>query len=1555
MADQGRQKASARKTGAKKTTTRKKKAAKKTTGKAARKPASKKVEQPDPSPQVPRDYPDDNNVNGDGFPVVGIGASAGGLEALKSFFTTMPPTSGMAFVVVTHQDPNHKSLLDELLARFTTMPVQRAEEGMNVLPDHVYVIPENKELSLVAGNLHLEEPAAPRGNRKPVDSFLRSLAVDQGDGSIAVILSGTGSDGTLGVKDIKQAGGIVVVQDSLSAKYTGMPESAAATGLVDLEMAPEQMPEMLIELVARMAELARQKADGRADKELASRIERVFQIVDKYTGHDFNNYKLNTLVRRVERRMAVNCFEDLEAYIKFLKGNEKEARALFKDVLIGVTSFFRDPDAFTFLEENVIPRIMSTGDRDVPVRVWVAGCATGEEAYSLAILFKEYMTRHQGSRSVQLFATDIDDEAIAVARQGSYPDSIEVDVNPDRLASYFTKQEGRHVIRPFLREMIVFAQHNLVKDPPFSKLDLICCRNLLIYLTPKIQRQLIPLFHQSLNPEGILFLGSSETVGVHNTLFSILDKKNKIFLRRETAAPVGFDFPMRMEKKAGPAATPALQPVQGQPVDVGQLAARKLLKRYAPPAVVIDENYQVLHFPTQTRQLLGPPVGGPTNDLLKLVPEELRPALRAAVHRVLKDGEPVRYQDIDLGEGEEARVDLSVELLDESSGVQGLVMVIFEPKPAPARPARKKGGRAGSAPDRSAADTMILQLEEQLRINQVQLQSTVEQLESSNEELKSSNEELMSMNEELQSSNEELETSKEELQALNEELVTVNSELQSKVEQLAEANSDMQNLINSSRVATLFLDRNLCIKRFTPAMQEVLNLIEGDIGRPVEHISPRVHYPTFVEDARAVLRNLEGVDQEVQTVDGSSFLVRVLPYRTIEDVIEGVVVTFINITRLKQVEDALRREKALISTMMERTDAMIVYLDPDFNFVAVNRPYAQTCLKKPEELIGRNHFELYPDAENEAIFKQVRDSGESVFYKDKPFVFPDQPDRGVTYWDWQLEPVLNDAGEVIGLVFSLRETTQQFQIMAELRESEMRHRLMGEIIPYGVWLTDAEGRARYISPSWCEMVGRSLDEVKEFGWLDALVPEQRDEVRDLWASSLATGQPFEHEHHFLAADGSRKIVLARGLPIRDENGTITSWAGINLDITVRKRAEEELQDLSRQLEESRKLESLGTLAGGIAHEFNNILTIVMGYATSSMEGLIEFADDTEVPKLRNSLQTIIKTSRRAQSLVKQIMAFGRTAIPVKNPVDVSGVVQEVVDDLQRRGKGDDGTIHMDLAADCVASVDHSQLTQVVSNLLDNALFAISRETGRVDIETGLANLDPGQRKSMGDLPDVPHIFLRIRDNGSGMTAAVKERIFEPFFSTKETGKGTGLGLSVVHSFVEANGGTIVLETEEGSGSSFTLYFPRCFQPVALDSSRSGAATDSRGTGRVLYVEDEPTLVELAEQILSHKGYTVTALTSPTRALAVFSGDPEAFDIVITDQTMPQMTGVELAQKIRQVSAEVPIILCTGYSDQVNDKNFKDLGISHFLHKPIQMTDLAEIIGKLLGKEELEAD
>ena len=851
------------------------------------------------------------------FPIVGIGASAGGLAAFEAFFSGMPADvdPGMAFVLVQHLAPDHKSILTDLIRRYTRMQVFEVEDGMIVQPNCTYIIPPGYDMAFLGGSLQLLAPVLPRGQRLPIDFFFRSLAQDQQERTIGIVLSGTGSDGTLGVRAIKGEGGMVMAQNLESTDYDGMPRSAIATGLVDYVLPPAEMPAQLVVYVANLFGKSPRPATLPMTADSENALKKIFILLRAQTGHDFSGYKSGTINRRIERRMVIHQIDGIDGYVRYLQQTPTEVEALFRDMLIGVTSFFRDPEAFKALEERIIPKLFTGKGTDATIRVWVPGCSTGEEAYSIAILLAERQEAMKQIFKVQIFATDIDSEAIATARAGLYPAGITGDISADRLRRFFVAEPGggHFRIHKGIRDMLVFSEQNIIKDPPFSKLDLISCRNLMIYLGGELQKKLIPLFHYALNLKGFLFLGTSESTGEFLSLFSAVERKVKLYQRKDDAHNLQpmFLSPFVPPKTAVSAALPKPACLAfPEKLPLQELTEKALLQN-TPAAVLVNKQGDIFYLHGRTGMYLEPTPGEiGTANILKMAREGLRQELTTALHKAVFGKETIRCPGLRVKtNGDFTGVDLTVQQV-KSSSVAPLYLVILETAALPEVAAAVTPGSA--AEPGTAADLIIAGLKNELRAKEEYLQTTHEQLETSCEELKSANEEMQSVNEELQSTNEEMETSKEELQSVNEELATVNNELQTKVADLSLVNDDMNNLLAGTGIATVFVDHSLHILRFTPAANKIINLIPSDLGRPVGHIvSNLVGYDSLVADAQTVLDTLIAKEVEVQATSGMWYSLRIQPYRTIRNIIEGAVITFMDITEMVQTKERLHKANEL--------------------------------------------------------------------------------------------------------------------------------------------------------------------------------------------------------------------------------------------------------------------------------------------------------------------------------------------------------------------------------------------------------------------------------------------------------------------------------------------------------------------------------------------------------------------------------------------------------------------------------------------------------------------
>jgi len=1081
-----------------------------------------------------------------GPPVLGIGASAGGLEALKALLGAMPAGNGIAFVVVLHLEPNSESLAAEILGRYAAIPVVEVTDGMRALPDRVHVIPPNAYLTIEDGVLRLSDPPARRAQRMPVDHFLRSLAEDRGERALCVILSGAGADGALGLTAIKEQGGLVLAQDPRTAQHTGMPVSALRTGLVDCVLSVEKMPEVLLRYVRHPYVHGGAYAPPAAEQS-QDQLKNILALVQARCALDFRSYKKNTLLRRVQRRMGLRQLESLAEYHRYLQDHRDEVRTLVRDLLISVTRFFREPEAWDDLVAQVVGPLLR-GEGTGAVRVWVPGCATGEEAYSLAMVFLEQLEAAGSDRGVQVFATDIDQEAIEVARAGVYPNSITADVSQERLERFFRRDGDTFHLQKAVREAVVFAPHNLISDPPFSKLDVISCRNVLIYMEPELQRRLMSLFHFALKEGGYLFLGSSETVGQQGALFEMLSKRWRIYRRREAARRTPLELPFGAVDPGQKALPPMLRPSPRRGSGLADLAEGVLLRHFTPAAVLVDQKHHALYFHGPTHEYVAQPPGVRTDDLLAMVPEELRPQLRAALRAAGRDNQPAVLRGTRIRRGSEpVPIKVTVTPVPRTHDESGLALVTFEDEER--QPAGAPGLSAGSAGD----EALIRQLEEELQAVREELQSTIEEMDTSNEELRASHEEVMAMNEELQSTNEELETSKEELQSLNEELVTLNAQLQEKITELEAATDDLSNLLSSTNIATIFLDTSLRIKRFTPATGKLFNLIPSDASRPLGDIARKFTDEALLADARAVLDSFTPAEREVQTdEDGRWYVRRIQPYRTHDQRIGGVVITFVDITELKRAQE----HEARLAAIVESTQVAVIGKTLDAVITSWNRGAEQTYGYTAAEAIGR-HVSLVvpPDRIEELrpVYERLR-RGERVETFESERVRKDGARIHVAV---TLSPMRDGRGAVVGASAISRDITRHKRAEEALRHSEERLALAVRATNDAIWDYDVATGQIWSNEAYLRLFGARASDA----WGELVHPDDRAAMVESFRAAMeGRSDRWQGEYRFRRADGSYAHVLDRAVIARGPDGRPTRVLGAMLDLTERKQAEERLRE-----------------------------------------------------------------------------------------------------------------------------------------------------------------------------------------------------------------------------------------------------------------------------------------------------------------------------------------------------------------------------------------------------------
>jgi two-component system CheB/CheR fusion protein len=1062
------------------------------------------------------------------FYIVGMGGSAGALEAFEQFFHNLPSDSGMAFVLVPHLDPTHKGIMPELLQRLTPMKVLQVKDGMKVQPNMVYVIPPNKDMAILHGCLQLLEPSAPRGLRLPIDFFFRNLAEDQKEWSIGIILSGMGTDGTLGLKAIKEQMGMAMVQEPSSAKYDSMPRSAIDTGLVDYIAPAEELPGKLTGYVSHFSKVRTEVPP--VEKKTLSALQKILILLRAKTGNDFSLYKKNTILRRLDRRMSLHHITSMSHYASYLQEKPHEIDLLFKELLIGVTNYFRDPEAFDILKEKAILPLFKSKKADSVVRVWIPGCSTGEEAYSIAILFRECMSAEPGvSIKVQVYATDIDLAAIAFARLGLYPANIGADVSPERLQRYFIKEDASYRVKKEIRELVVFAPQNIALHPPFTRLDLLSCRNLLIYLTPELQKKLIPLLHYALNASGYLFLGPSESVSAFSDLFATVDGKWKIFSRRESASALlalpefpSIALPLKTSQPNRGSAS-----IARSTISFPDIIQRVIVESVSPPVVIISEKGDLLYSTQRTGKYFEPSVGRANFSVFEMAREGLKIDLAVAVRRAIKERAEIVVRGLIVKtNGDSQTINLTVRPFVDSAVLNDLLMLVFEEIP----PATAKRRREAGSDQDTRHHSAIVELEKELQYTKEHLQTTIEEMETSQEELKSTNEELQSTNEELQSTNEELTTSQEELQSLNEELLTVNVELQSKNEELARANNDMRNLLNSTQIPTLFLDNTLRIKRFTTPATKIFTLISSDIGRPVTDIATRLQYEGFVKDVQEVLDLLAVKEQLVQSKDERWYLMRMMPYRTMENLIDGVVITFNDLTEFKKLERLWQGHDQihLLAMVVDNSNDAIIVQDLKGGILAWNNGAERMYGWSEAEAIGR----LSRDWISEPKVKEYESFINRLMAGEYVSTFETQriTKKGGLVDVWLAATILkDDAGAIKAIATMERDITELRKTEAARQEGEQNFLATLNDLPVMLVAFDVKKNVVF----WNRVCERVT------GWTAAEMINNSDSLKRLFHDNVA-------RHQFLIkSDKSRDGEKNRELRLKCKDGSIKTitWSG----------------------------------------------------------------------------------------------------------------------------------------------------------------------------------------------------------------------------------------------------------------------------------------------------------------------------------------------------------------------------------------------------------------------------
>ncbi|MDO3380100.1 CheR family methyltransferase [Geoalkalibacter halelectricus] len=1488
-------------------------------------------------------------------PIVAVGVSPRHLDPLKTFLANLPAHTGMAVVILCPPPEGGSRGLAAALGRCTALKVRTARPGQALKPDAVYLLPAASLLRVENGRLHLDPLPDDSMPPAPIGHFLRSLAEQQGDQAAAVILAGTSGDGTLGLRALKAQGGLVLAQAGVDQSHRE---------LADWVLQPADLAGKLAQIAPFLG------ASSQGDKPTTSdgrNLRAILELLHQRHGHDFACYKNKTLLRRIRRRLVIRGKRTLSDYLKLLRTSEEEIDALFHDLLIGVTRFFRDEQALALVRKTVVPALISAHADEGPLRAWVAGCSTGEEAYSLAILFCEALKQADSNLDIQIFATDLDPEAIAVARAGFYPSGIARDISAARLEAYFERVEDGYRVKEDLREKILFAHHNLLKDPPFSQLDLISCRNLLIYLEPSVQKKLLVSFHQVLRPGGHLLLGASEHLGEAAQYFRVVDKKWRLYQR-------GPGQPPRAQRLTLPPFGTTIGPPPHPPtarasqVSLGAVAEKKLLRDYAPAAVVVNRDLDVVHFPSDAGDFLVPPIGAAQFNLIRMAREELQPVLRSITFKAFKEKRKTVYQDVRLHLGGRTRL-LNVIADPFGAGFSDdlLLVVIQETTESPLAPEAASAEADPALPVAHDKEHLIQYLEEELKNKTEQLASAVREYETSHEE-------LMSINEELHSANEELETSREELQALNEELITVNAEVQNKNEELARTSSDLSNLIKSAQIATIFLDKDGRVRRFTPAAAEIFNLIDSDLGRPFHHIAGKLDTDPILAGARTVLKKLNEHEQEMCTADGRCYLLRIFPYRSLQDVIEGVVISFIDITLRKQAEEEREQQRqvaeerareaeearSVLQAILDHIPLGLGVADQDGNLHMLSRNGLDMCglsldqvrastMREYSQLWGMHHLDGVQPARPEEL----------------PLVRAIRKGEVTSGSEWLLQcglgeplvvavhaaPIRDKGGDISGAVVAWSDITEARKQKLALEESERRLKVVVDNLPAMVFAADERGQIVFWNRECERVTGFLAEEVVG----NPMAPERlfadadnrRRWLQDICSAEGGTGSV---ELAIKCKNGARKTILW-------SNGACTciipGWNiwGSGIDISERKETEKALNEARQAAENASRAKS--DFLANVSHEVRTPLTIIKSAQELLAETPLTPYQEQFLDMAQSSAETLLR-------LIEDLLDFSRIEarrmVLEELPFDLVDTLETTLAGFAMEAAKKKLPIHFKVEPSVPRHIigDSLRLRQVVTNLLSNAVKFT--QTGRIDLSICL-------KKDEKIAPGSAMLLFSVRDSGIGIPAEKQSLLFQSFSqidgsATRRYG-GTGLGLAICQRIVCQMGGEIWVESEEGRGSEFFFSIPaRPFlepELVPVPKTRRAPPTETYAkplnrTARILVAEDEAMIRHLVATVLKRKGWEVVTATDGAEAMERLEND--SFDLVLMDIQMPQLDGMQVTRILRQKEVEIgrrtPVIALTAHAGEDDRRRFLRAGMDGRITKPIQIGEFLQTIEKTLG-------
>lgn len=1458
------------------------------------------------------------------FPVIGIGASAGGLTAISEFLSKVRTDSGMAFVFILHLPPTADSMLAEILSKRTPIPVLQVANGMEVEPNHLYVIRPGHTLTIGDGVFHLGERLATPMHNRPVDDFFKSLAREQRERAICVVMSGMGSNGSAGAQAIKAVGGLCVAQDPETAEFPSMPRHLIDAGYADYILRLQDIPDVLLSYAGHPYAQGKTDAETAIAKRDQQHLREILAVLRTRTRHDFNGYKKPTVLRRIHRRMGLNRVTELGEYAKLLRQSTAEVAALADDLLIHVTGFFRDPQTWEALRQQVIVPLIGAREPEGSVRCWATACSSGEEAYTLAMLLVEEAERINKPLDIKVFATDMAERTLQNARTGVYPGGIESDIEPQRLERFFHREEAVFRVRQELREHVVFAPQNVLQDPPFSRIDIITCRNLMIYLEPEMQQRILGLLHFALREGGTLFLGTSETTAGSDELFEPIDKKSRIYRRIGPTRHGAIEFPLphavggngngNDRAKADPRGGPLLRPT------MAQMSSRALLEHHTPPAVTIDRDQRIVYYHGDTAPFIASPRGEPTADLMLLVRESVRGAVRTALHRAAA-GERVTVPDgwIEIEPGRRVRIAVTATPLDSKNAPDYIVVSFHERGDEP--PEDKASSGPGHA--RDTAD--------ELRRAREELQSTVEELQTSNEELKASHEEVVSTNEELQSGNEELETSREEMQSLNEELSTVNTQLHAKIEEHQAAHNDLASLLTSTNIAVLFLDTHFRIRRYTPEVRELFEMIASDVGRPLSDLAKKFTDPTLETDAEKVLTSLAPSEREVEAEHGRWFLRRLTPYRTADNRIDGVVVSFVDISARLKAERALRLSEEQLRIQNERSIEILESIsdafyavDSQFRFTYVNHKAEQLWGRRREELIGKHFWTEFPEAVGSEPYRmhlKVMEERRSVQFE-------------------TLSPMVNQWTDVSiypeasgGLSCYVREITERKQAEEALRSSEERFRLLVEgASDFAMIMVDPTGRITTWNDGAQRLLGYSASEAIGQDWGLLFSPEDRSSgAAERMIVEAAESGTSDAERWHLRKDGTRFWGSGVLTALRREDGSVRGFVKVLRDETGRKQSEITLQTSKAAAEEASRTKD--EFLAILSHELRTPLSAILLWAKMLSD---RPANGDE--QLREGLRAIKSSAEAQKELIEDLLdvsriASGQLRMQMRE-IDLLPVARDAIEAIAPTAEAKGVKLSADFSSKrATVRADPNRLRQILWNLLTNAV-KFTPAKGRVDV---------GVRRMNGE------IEISVSDSGRGIGPEFLPHVFERFrqadpSSTRIQG-GMGLGLSIAKQLVELHGGTISAQSPgPNRGATFVVRLPALGEVERAPAKSLGsqaAATDKPAdlSGlSVLLVEDDRETRNAISVLLRNAGMKVAQADSAVAALKSFRRSRP--NLIISDIGLPGEDGYAMIRRIRAEekatgNGSIPAVALTAFARESDRNSAIEAGFQLHVSKPVE--------------------